>query len=127
MRKALVAVWVTLALSNCVPSIAGRHPEIEPLLDVRGDSVGFSYRREVRSGEVLGFRNDTTFILANNEIYAVKQSELRSREKSRVDWAQPSMRPHLDELRRRARYPIGITPELERVLLARLNQAQVHR
>ena len=127
MRTSALAVASLLFLSSCVLRTGTKPPEIEALLDASGRMVTYTFRNEARGGELLGLRNDSAFILTSNQIYAVSADAVLSKDKRPVEWQHVSSRVRIDELRRDARYPMGISERLEAALLAKLNQGQVHR
>ena len=126
MRTSALAVGSLLFLSSCVLRTGTKPPEIEALLDAPGRTVTYTFRNESRGGELLGLRNDSAFILTSNQIYAVRTDALATTDKRPVEWQHVRSRVR-DDLRRDARYPMGISERLEAALLAKLNQGQVHR
>jgi hypothetical protein len=114
-----VAAIALTTLSACMLKTGGA--DADRLLQPRGAMVSFTQAGASQRGELLGFRGDTAFIYAANQIYAAHHRQVieRAGEVSTFSTEATSLR----ELQRRVRYPRGITPELEAALLTRIGQA----
>jgi hypothetical protein len=126
MRIRLLAVLLgTATIGACVWNVGGSEKDVEELVQVQGIAVYFSQDSERKTGELLGFRGDTAFVFADQQIRALHGNRLflRAREVTTFS-TQGTSRA---ELRSRARYPNGITTELEATLLARVGQTATLR
>src|SRR5688572_5176419 len=126
MRIRLIAALLgTAMVGACVWNVGGSEEDVEELVRAQGITVYFSQDAERKMGELLGFRSDTAFVFVDQQIRALRANRLflRSREVSTFATEVPSQA----ELRSRARYPNGITPELEATLLARIGQSATLR
>ena len=127
MRRSVFTLFAVVSISGCYVGTGDQEAQVQELLNPPGRTVVFTFRNQPWEGELLGFRNDSAFVFHNNEIYAVPDRALRGVERKTLEWSQPGTNVTLEELRKHARYPIGISPQLETALLAKLNQTQVHR
>lgn len=112
-----ISAVIIVVCTSCVVETGGAGRHIDDLMTAPGGSVFFMHERVRKDGELLGFRKDTAFVLAQRAIYAVPGRKLNSRHTEVSTFPTGTLGHKL-----RPRFSGQITPELESQLLARIGQ-----
>ena len=113
---------LTMTSTGCVLETGTAKRQTDEFMRGRGATVHINYEKQRRQGELIGFRADTAFVLAHQKLYAIASRLLYARNNEVSTF---SGSPRMTS--RHARYPIGVTTELEAQLLARLGQSATLR
>lgn len=106
-----------MVCSSCVLEMGNAGRQVDELMVATGGGVFFMHERVRKDGELLGFRKDTAFVLAERTLYAVSGRRLNSLETEVSTFPTGTLGHKL-----RPRFTMQISPELEAQLLARLGQ-----
>ncbi len=120
MRITSVGVLVCLLpTSACVYERGASDRDIAKVMEPKGMRVFLRQEGGPLDGELLGFRGDTAFVLVERRLYAAHRTTLTAPDNVGT-WPMQAGLP--SDVQRRARYPNGVSHELETALLARLRQ-----
>lgn len=118
----MVCALIFAACTGCVVQTGSAQRQVDELMTTVGGSVFFMHQRVRKDGELLGFRKDTAFVLAERIIYAVPGGKLNSRAIEVSTFPTGTLGRKL-----RPRFTAQISPELETQLLTRLGQTATIR